>query len=730
MKRFLVALWILSTSLIHAAVTNNVAPLGIAASNRPLWGPGNWNIKMLNDEDTGNVFHLDQSSDPGAAYTIDLKEDQTIVEVVLFPRQDACCPERLTNFRVSVSKDDNGTKGQELWGTDLYTDGTNPGAGRGITVTVPVTPAVKGRWVEVRSLDDPVPAYGLQLTEVQVFAIIETVTLRLTREPADAAAGLGRTVTFSAGASAVGGDPARLGYQWQRNGADIAGATNASYTTPPVVGSDDKTRYRCLVSYPGIAALTTREATLRVNYAFRAKAATNRPLWTGANWSIGMIVDGDRLSPLHGDTAIEPGLEYTLDLGATITFEEIDIFPRQDGCCPDRLANFELSINKDDAGAIGTSVWKSSFFTADGENAGSGAGKVVRVLATNDPAGKFEGQWIRLKALADPVPDYFFQMTEIEAYGSVNAVAIDIFNHPKDVVTAPGHVARFQIDVRQVGGDPSLLSYQWLKDGSPIPGATASQYSTPPLGFDGTNAVYRCIVKYPGKPDLQSNPAGITFTSNYALGQPATASGPLWGPGNWNISQIVDGDRKAVLHGDTTPPEGFRYEVNLGVDVKVDTIDIFPRQDSCCPDRLANFRVSLHADDAGKPGAETWHVDLFTDPGSNAGVGDGTVVSVTAGDGTGSFHGHWLRIQALDRPVKDYFLQMTEVEVHGVATEIPNPAAPTLSYAVNAGKLVLTFSGGGLESAPAVTGPWSAVNGISPLSVAPDQIRGFYRVRR
>lgn len=58
--------------------------------------------------------------------------------------------------------------------------------------------------------------------------------------------------------------------------------------------------------------------------------------------------------------------------------------------------------------------------------------------------------------------------------------------------------------------------------------------------------------------------------------------------------------------------------------------------------------------------------------------------------------------------------------------------APALSISSAAGKVSVTWSSGTLESAPAATGPWSAVAGapISPLSVTPTDAARFYRARQ
>ena len=75
--------------------------------------------------------------------------------------------------------------------------------------------------------------------------------------------------------------------------------------------------------------------------------------------------------------------------------QEIVIYPRQDGCCPERLKNIQVSVHTNNNDQIGGAVWTTALFT-DGSNAGSGPGVKVSITAALDAAGKFEGQWIQI----------------------------------------------------------------------------------------------------------------------------------------------------------------------------------------------------------------------------------------------------------------------------------------------------------------------------------------------
>ncbi|MFQ5865527.1 MAG: immunoglobulin domain-containing protein, partial [bacterium] len=82
----------------------------------------------------------------------------------------------------------------------------------------------------------------------------------ITTHPSDQTIEEGQTATFSVVAD---GTPP-LSYQWQKDGLDIAGATNAQYTTPPATLADDGATFRCLVSNTA-GQVTSQAATLTVN---------------------------------------------------------------------------------------------------------------------------------------------------------------------------------------------------------------------------------------------------------------------------------------------------------------------------------------------------------------------------------------------------------------------------------------------------------------------------------
>lgn len=82
--------------------------------------------------------------------------------------------------------------------------------------------------------------------------------------------------TFSVSAAGTG-----LKYQWQRDGVDISGATQPTFTTPPVFGADDGAEYQVVVSN-GAGSVASQPAALTV---------TGLPGWWDSRWPYRLQVE-------------------------------------------------------------------------------------------------------------------------------------------------------------------------------------------------------------------------------------------------------------------------------------------------------------------------------------------------------------------------------------------------------------------------------------------------------
>jgi hypothetical protein len=102
-----------------------------------------------------------------------------------------------------------------------------------------------------------------------VTSVVATLTVNtapvaptITTAPANQTVTAGQTATFAV----VAAGTAPLSYQWQKNGANIAGASSASYTTPATATTDSGSTFTVVVTNTAGTA-TSSAATLTVNPA-------------------------------------------------------------------------------------------------------------------------------------------------------------------------------------------------------------------------------------------------------------------------------------------------------------------------------------------------------------------------------------------------------------------------------------------------------------------------------
>ena len=98
----------------------------------------------------------------------------------------------------------------------------------------------------------------------------------------------------------------------------------------------------------------------------------------------------------------------------------------------------------------------------------SGAPVLTTPATLNSPVGSYPIQVSQ--GTLDPIYNYVFIDGELTVTESTTSVAPIILTQPKDVTVLAGESASFKVTA--TGTEP--LSYQWLKDGQPIPGATVS----------------------------------------------------------------------------------------------------------------------------------------------------------------------------------------------------------------------------------------------------------------
>src|SRR5664280_277648 len=271
-----------------------------------------------------------------------------------------------------------------------------------------------------------------------------TVAPAFTTQPASQTVTAGATVSFTATA---GGTPAPT-YQWRKNGANLTGATSASYTIASVAMGDAGTY--TVVATNSAGAVTSNGAVLTVNAAAVAPAFTTQPT------------------------------SQTVTAGAAVSFTAAA------GGTPAPAYQWQKN------GANLTGATSASYTIA---SVATGDAGTYTVVATNS-AGTVTSNGAVLTVNAAPVAPAF---TTQPASQTVTAGATVTF-------------------AAAAGGTPAP-TYQWRKNGANLTGATSASYTiaSVAMGDAGTYTV------------VATNSAG-TVTSNGAVltvNVPAVATAPI-----------------------------------------------------------------------------------------------------------------------------------------------------------------------------------------------------------
>ena len=348
-----------------------------------------------------SVTHTDPA-DPTPWWQVDLNDSLPVERIVLWDRTDACCTQRLQNLRVSVL--DDGL--DEVWGEDFFTDlAGSPEPDFGIDLPADT----EGQFVRVELLGPNIDGEMiLSLAEVEVFGSAEGLAPVITEQPVGGRIEVGTEFTLSVGA--VGSQP--LSYQWTKDGGDIDGATDATYTIDSA-GFVDTGFYQVVVSNAEGDALSD-EVEVVVTQVNLARGAIAIQSTTGFGGEASRGVDGNTSgvynqgSVTHTATGdASPWWEVTLN--GTAIIDTIAIWNRSD-CCSERLTNFRvLVLDADRAEVFSEDFFVDGFefpdpFLGPHEVEVDGAeGSVVRIERLGTPED-FPGQ-------------FFLSLAEVEVFG-------------------------------------------------------------------------------------------------------------------------------------------------------------------------------------------------------------------------------------------------------------------------------------------------------------------------
>lgn len=165
--RLLLLGWLLGTTGKASAAEN-------LALGKPVFGDGpTWPglvPQSLTDGNPNTFTHPATGTDTtGYFFEVDLGREYWLQRIVVRNRNDGCCPERLTRYRIEVYADAGGETGARNWSAQVRMDGSNSGVGGTDTVTADADPTRPFRGRFIRVVNPGSDAYHPQLAEIEAY---------------------------------------------------------------------------------------------------------------------------------------------------------------------------------------------------------------------------------------------------------------------------------------------------------------------------------------------------------------------------------------------------------------------------------------------------------------------------------------------------------------------------------------------------------------------------------
>jgi hypothetical protein len=351
---------------------------------------------------------------------------------------------------------------------------------------------------------------GASVTGVNFTATAAAGAPTITTQPANQSVTAGQTAIFTV----VAGGTAPLSYQWQKNGANIGGATAASYTTPVTTTADSGSTFRAVVTNT-VGTVTSAAATLTVSAGAVAPTITTQPVnqtvTAGQTASFTVVASGS--APLSyqwqkngANIAGATGASYTTPVTTTAdsgsTFRAV--VTNTAGTATSAAATLTVSaaavaptittqpVNKTvTAGqtasftvvAAGTAPLSYQWQKNGANIAGATAASYTTPVTTTADSGS---------TFRVVVTNTAGTVTSAAATLTVNAAAVapTITTQPANQTVTAGQTASFTV----VAAGTAPLSYQWQKNGANIAGATAASYTTPVTTTADSGSTFRAVV--------------------------------------------------------------------------------------------------------------------------------------------------------------------------------------------------------------------------------------------
>ncbi len=361
----------------------------------------------------------------------------------------------------------------------------------------------------------------------------------ITTQPASQTIAEGATATFSV--VATGSAP--LSYQWQVNGAPIAGATASTYKTPAQSASASGTVFTVVVSNAE-GSVQSSPATLTVTPATIAPTITSQPntqtITAGATASFSVTAAGT--APLtyqwrKNGVAIAGATAASYTTPVTTTADNGELFSVLVSNAAASIASANAMLVVTPPAAIAPTI------TTQPANVFVAAGGTATFTVTATGTAPLAYQWRKngtaitgatsasytTPAVTAADNGKMFSVVVSNAGGSITSssgqivvvsspTAPSITAQPASQTIAPGATATFTVTA--TGTAP--LSYQWRRNGTALPGATTASYTTPVATTADNGASFSVVVSNSAG-TATSGSATLTVTSGTVTAPAITA---------------------------------------------------------------------------------------------------------------------------------------------------------------------------------------------------------------
>lgn len=580
-------------------------------------------------------------------------------------------------------------------------------------------------------------------------AVSRNVVPSITGEPVNQIVAQGIPVTFRV---AAGGFPTPT-YRWQFQGADITGATAAAYEIA-TAGAANVGDYRVIVSN-SMGSVTSQVARLTVgvpmtNPSFEADAFAYWPGYSGDNPG-GAGTDPGVNGPITGWTQ-----ENEAGTGINPIANGASPFANS-GTIPHGIRVAFLQADGTLAQTVSGLTVGADYYVHYLENARSGGSPAlefrwndtVMVPAHTIAPGNYRDVYTEVfKATATEAMLTFAKSNPL---GGDTTVLLDnvavvplaagtapsLTRQPTAVVANPGEAVSF--NAQALGSLP--LGYQWLKNGSPVNGATTTALNIASVQASD-EGLYSLVV---------SNVAGTVTTAaaRLTVGLPGVYGTGVGNDGSLLEPGVIDPHYRMVTSPDEGMPGPDAWVLNEAWPIQAgvwmlngpSSKWIGPQPDQATGNAEGEYvyetRFNLTGVDVSRVrlvggwATDNTGLDILVN-GQGTGITASGFASLAPFEiATGLVAGeNVLRFRMANLPTTP---NPTGLRVDLRAIVAPQVTTPTLQIRRDAAGLIISWSpaaaGQKLQSAPDVNGPWSDVAGATnPYTATVTGERRFYRV--